>query len=101
MSARATRGRNPLIVFIYLVFVWPAYLFRGIVGLFFKILAWIGSLAEKLTKDGVVKRMHARGGFSGFLAVLVDLAMAAFIWAFLLLTLNQFQDDGLFGWIQL
>ena len=84
------RGRNPIISLIYLIFVSPAYLARWVIGLVFKILDWFFKTAEKLLKNDV-KDMHEKGGFSGFLAVLIDLVMAAVVWYLVLITFQGSQ----------
>lgn len=98
MAAKTKRKRNPLVLLIYMVFVWPAYVVRWFFGLFVKIVSWIGKLAERIAKDGFVRRMHDRGGLQGFMAILIDLAMAAVIWAALLYALGERTSGNLFEW---
>ncbi|MEM6912584.1 MAG: hypothetical protein AAF511_01260 [Pseudomonadota bacterium] len=86
---RQDRGRNPIVFFIYMVFVWPAYVVRWGLSFIFKIVDWFFKTAEKLLKNDV-KRMHEKGGFSGFLAVLIDLVIAAVVW---LIALATFKDS--------
>ncbi|MEO1041907.1 MAG: hypothetical protein AAFX52_06420 [Pseudomonadota bacterium] len=89
-SDREDRGRNPIVFFIYMVFVWPAYVLRWILSFIFKIVDWFFKAAEKLLKNDV-KKMHERGGFSGFLAVLIDLVIAGFVWLIVLSTFSESQ----------
>ena len=88
---RKDRGRNPVVFVIYMIFVWPAYVVRWALSLFFKILDWFFKTVEKLLKNDV-KKMHEQGGFSGFLAVLIDLVIAAIVW---LIAYNTLKDSPL------
>lgn len=98
MASRPKRKRNPVVLIIYMVFVWPAYLARWLFGLFFKIVALLGSIAEGMAKKGIVRGMHEKGGFQGFLAILIDLAMAAFVWLTLLYAYGELSSGNLLEW---
>ena len=74
------KKRNPIVAFIYNVYVSPSYLVKSILLFFVGIIGWVITKITSMLQSWAMNGLHGAGGVFGFVAILIDLALATVAW---------------------